>query len=91
MAQANTFTTPKGIAQYPWLSKPDTKFSEEGDYKVNLILNAEEAAPIIVPPLPHIPPVPPHATQSHPHLQSRPRGGTVLLPRGRRYPRPHLP
>jgi hypothetical protein len=28
MAQANTFTTPKGIAQYPHLSKPDTKFSE---------------------------------------------------------------
>ena len=47
MAQANTFTTPKGIAQYPWLSKPDTKFSEEGDYKVNLILSAEEAAPIV--------------------------------------------
>ena len=47
MAQANTFTTPKGIAQYPWLSKPDTKFSEEGDYKVNLILSAEEAVPII--------------------------------------------
>mgnify|MGYP000330087498 FL=1 len=48
MAQApNVFTTPKGIAAYPWLSKPDTKFSEEGDYKVNLILTKEDAAPII--------------------------------------------
>ena len=41
------FTTPKGIAQYPWLSKPDTKFSEEGDYKVNLILPKAEAIPLL--------------------------------------------
>lgn len=48
MAQApNVFTTPKGIAQYPWLSKPDTKFNEEGEYKVNLSLSKEDAAPII--------------------------------------------
>ena len=48
MAQApNVFTTPKGIAQYPWLSKPDTKFNEEGEYKVNLVLTKEDAAPII--------------------------------------------
>ena len=48
MAQApNVFTTPKGIAQYPWLSKPDTKFNEEGEYKVNLILTKKEAAPVI--------------------------------------------
>jgi hypothetical protein len=48
MAQApNVFTTPKGIAKYPWLSKPDTKFNEEGEYKVNLILSKEDAAPII--------------------------------------------
>lgn len=48
MAQTNVaFTTPKGLAQYPWLSKPDTKFSEEGEYKVNLILAKEEALPIL--------------------------------------------
>jgi len=48
MAQApNVFTTPKGIAQYPWLSKPDTKFNEEGEYKFNLILTKKEAAPVI--------------------------------------------
>tara|TARA_R110000787_G_scaffold90640_1_gene191261 strand:+ start:929 stop:1624 length:696 start_codon:yes stop_codon:yes gene_type:complete len=43
----NTITTPKGIAQYPWLSKPDTKFSEEGEYKVNVILVKEEAQDMI--------------------------------------------
>jgi len=45
--QPITFTTPQGIAQYPWLSKPDTKFSEEGDYKVNLILPKVEAIPLL--------------------------------------------
>ena len=33
-----TVTTPKGIAQYPWLNEPDTKFNPDGDYKTNLIL-----------------------------------------------------
>jgi hypothetical protein len=46
-AKDNTITTPKGIAKYPWLSKPDTKFSEEGEYKVNVILTKEEAAPLV--------------------------------------------
>ena len=41
------FTTPKGIAQYPWLSKPDTKFSEEGVYKVDLIIPKAEAIPLL--------------------------------------------
>ena len=41
------FTTPKGIAQYPWLSKPDTKYNEEGVYKVNLILPKAEAIPLL--------------------------------------------
>jgi len=41
------FTTPKGLAQYPWLSTPDTKFSEEGEYKVNLILPKQEAIPVL--------------------------------------------
>lgn len=36
-------TTPKGTAQYPWLNTPDTKFSEHGDYKVNLIVPADQA------------------------------------------------
>lgn len=41
------FTTPVGSAQYPWLSSADTKFQELGEYKVNLILSEEDAAPII--------------------------------------------
>ena len=45
--QPVTFTTPQGVAQYPWLSKPDTKFSEEGDYKVNLIIAKEDALPTL--------------------------------------------
>ena len=30
--------TPKGIAQYPHLTKADTKFSEVGEFKTSLIL-----------------------------------------------------
>ena len=45
--QPNIITTPKGIALYPWLSTPDTKFSEEGEYKVNLVLSKEDAQPLV--------------------------------------------
>lgn len=45
MANLNKFVTPKGIAQYPWLTKPDTKFSEEGVYKVSLAIPEAEAKP----------------------------------------------
>ena len=34
-----TFTTAKGIAYYPYISAPDTKFDEQGHYKVNLCLS----------------------------------------------------
>lgn len=34
--------TPAGVAQYPWLNKPDTKFKAEGEYKVTLILSDED-------------------------------------------------
>jgi hypothetical protein len=40
------YTTPVGIAQYPYLTKPDTKFNPEGEFKVNLEINAEDAAEI---------------------------------------------
>ena len=36
------FTTPKGIAVFPWLDKPDTKFNPEGKYRVDLKLSAED-------------------------------------------------
>lgn len=39
--------TPIGVAQYPWLSSPDTKFSEIGDYKTNLILSKKDAQDIV--------------------------------------------
>lgn len=38
----NRFTTPKGLAQYPTLKTPDTKFNPEGDYKVNLVMEDDE-------------------------------------------------
>ncbi len=40
-----TFTTNKGVAYYPYISAPDTKFDETGHYKVNLCLSKEEAKP----------------------------------------------
>lgn len=37
------YTTPKGVAQYPYLNNPDTKFNPDGDYKVTLVLSAEDS------------------------------------------------
>ena len=37
--KAPVITTPKGLAEYPWLNEPDTKFQAEGTYKVNLVLD----------------------------------------------------
>ena len=42
-----TLTTPAGIARYPRLNSPDTKFSDEGVYKVDLEMSAEEAEPFL--------------------------------------------
>tara|TARA_R110000824_G_scaffold74738_1_gene189856 strand:- start:421 stop:1029 length:609 start_codon:yes stop_codon:yes gene_type:complete len=39
-------TTPVGTARWPRLSKPDTKFDKDGVYKVDLILSADDAAPV---------------------------------------------
>ncbi len=49
MAQQNRkqFVTPAGVAIYPWLNTPDTKFAPEGEFKVNLRLSAEEAEQLI--------------------------------------------
>jgi hypothetical protein len=38
--------TPAGIAIYPHLTQPDTKFNAMGEYKVSLSVTEEEAAPI---------------------------------------------
>lgn len=32
-------TSPRGIASYPWLNTPDTKFGTPGTYKVDLVLD----------------------------------------------------
>ena len=42
-----TFTTEKGVAYYPYISAPDTKFDEQGHYKVNLCLPQDKATAII--------------------------------------------
>lgn len=43
------FVTKAGQAQYAWLQpgRPDTAFDAEGKYKTNLILSAEDAAPLV--------------------------------------------
>lgn len=37
------FVTPKGVAQYPWLTKPDTKFNAEGVFKLSLAIPKADA------------------------------------------------
>lgn len=38
-----TFTTEVGVAEYPYLFKPDTKFKADGEYSVKLVLSEEDA------------------------------------------------
>jgi hypothetical protein len=45
--RAPRIVTPAGIAVYPWLNKPDTKFNPEGVYKISLRVAATEAAPLL--------------------------------------------
>lgn len=39
--------TPRGIFKWPRLRTPDTKYKDEGEYSVKLVLSAEAAAPLI--------------------------------------------
>ena len=41
-----SYTTSTGIAIYPHLVEPDTKFNANGEYKVSLSLTEKEAAPL---------------------------------------------
>ena len=43
------YTTPKGVAQYPWLKegRPDIKFDEEGFYRTNVIVDADAAKTLV--------------------------------------------
>jgi len=45
--QRKKYITPKGIAVYPWLNRPDVKHKPEGQYKVDLRLSEADAAPLI--------------------------------------------
>jgi hypothetical protein len=39
--------TPKGVAKFPRLNKPDTKFNAAGVYSVKLVLSEEDATPLM--------------------------------------------
>lgn len=43
MAKANTMMSPKGVAGYPRIASPDTKFDELGQYKADIAVEASEA------------------------------------------------
>ena len=42
-----SFTSPSGIAMYPWLNTADTQFDATGQYKCNLRMTPEQAKPLI--------------------------------------------
>jgi hypothetical protein len=41
------YTTPAGIAQYPYLTKPDTKFNPDGEYKISVEIPGAAAQNIV--------------------------------------------
>jgi hypothetical protein len=41
------FTSPKGVAVYPWLDKADTKWKPEGEYRIKLRIPEEAALKLI--------------------------------------------
>ena len=45
--KAERFVSPKGTASYPYLTKPDTKFNPDGEYKVSLIVDGDAASKTI--------------------------------------------
>jgi len=47
MAKYKRVVTPEGIAHYPWLSKPDTKFDKNGTFSCNVFIDIEKAKPIM--------------------------------------------
>lgn len=47
MAKAKTMMSPKGVAVYPRLKEPDTKYAELGEYKVGLAVPEAEAKDLI--------------------------------------------
>lgn len=47
MAKQTIHRTPKGRALWPKLNIPDTKFKEEGEYSVKLVLSAADSEPLM--------------------------------------------
>lgn len=47
MAQKINFTTPKGTAAYPYITRADFEYNVEGIYKTKLKVSAAEAAPLM--------------------------------------------
>lgn len=41
------YTSPRGVLSFPYLNKPDTKYVEEGVFKADLVVDAEEAKPLM--------------------------------------------
>lgn len=46
MAKIN-FTTPEGVASYPYITKADYEYTPDGVYKTKLKMSAKDAAPLI--------------------------------------------
>lgn len=47
MNKHTTMTTPAGVAKWAWISKADTKFNSDGEFKVTLVLDQDTATPVI--------------------------------------------
>lgn len=45
MSKDKVYYSPRGIARYPRLNEPDTKFNKNGDYKTGLIVSEEPSLP----------------------------------------------
>ena len=43
-AKAPLYITPTGTANYPWVTKPDTKFNADGEYSIALTFRDDDAA-----------------------------------------------
>lgn len=41
--KAETIISPQGVAAYAWVHKPDTKFDDEGKFKVDLVIEKKDA------------------------------------------------
>lgn len=46
-AKNQSISTPVGVAIWPKLNEPDTRFKEEGEYQVNLRLTKQDAEPLL--------------------------------------------